>query len=83
MRSEVVHCINVGNLERFPSEMACGLPVVDKVKLKLYCKCKIPVRKGQENVAYCSKCHEWYHKSCADIPDVIFTDSRKTFTCSE
>lgn len=83
MRNHAIQCINMGKMEKFPSEMEGALPAVDKIKLKLYCKCKMPDWEGQENMAYCPMCREWYHKSCEEIPDIVFANRKQKYICSK
>ena len=83
MRNHLVQCFSKGKLEQFPSEMVCALPVVNNLKLRLYCKCKMPELPNQEDMAYCPVCHNWYHKGCEDISDTVFKDKRLKFVCSK
>ena len=83
MRNHLVQCFSKGKLEQFPSEIVCALPVVNNLKLRLYCKCKMPELPNQEDMAYCPVCHNWYHKGCEDISDTVFKDKRLKFVCSK
>ena len=58
MRSHLIQCLSNSKMEQFRSEMVHALPMVKKEKIKLYCTCRMPDLEGQENMAYCPKCHE-------------------------
>ena len=66
MRSHTILCIKNGKMERFPSEEKReekrALPIVERLKLKVYCKCRMP--EGAQSMAYCPSCQEWFHKTC-------------------
>ena len=34
----------------------------------------MPDLEGQENMAYCPKCHEWYNCSYEQIPATVFSN---------
>ena len=81
MRSHTIRCINNGKMERFPSEEKRALPIVERLKLKVYCKCRMP--EGAQSMAYCPSCQEWFHKTCENIPDKTFSDKYMKFLCSK
>ena len=69
-------------MEQFPSEKVHALPMVKKEKIKLYYTCRMPDLEGQENMAYCPKCHEWYHGSCEQIPATVVSNKKEKYLCS-
>ena len=62
--------------------MVPSLPIVKKEKIKLYCTCRMLYLEG-ENMAYCPKCHEWYHGSCEQIPTLVFSNIAEKYICSK
>ena len=36
---------------------------------------------GEERMAECTVCKEWYHESCENIPQAVFTDSSNDWKC--
>ncbi len=83
MRKHFISCLNNERMEQFPSKVTKALPLVKKFKIKLFCTCKMPEVGSQENMAYCPSCHQWFHKTCEQIPDKIFKDKKEKFTCSK
>ena len=83
MPNHAIACINNGNMEQFPSVLTKALPVAKKLRMKLFCTCRMPDLKGQESMAYCPRCREWYHRNCEQIPDSIFNDKKENFICSK
>ena len=82
MQSHLIQCFNYSKMEWFPSEIVPSLPIVKKEKIKLYCTCRMPHLEG-ENMAYCPKCHEWYHGSCEQIPALVFSNIAEKYICSK
>ena len=39
----------------------------------VYCLCHLPEMES-EKMAQCGSCNEWFHKSCQQIPEAVFTD---------
>ena len=66
-----MECVENGKLVPFPSEMVRSSRLLRKEKVKLYCDCKLP-DDGEENMAYCVKCKNWFHESCQSIVSVVF-----------
>ena len=51
-------------------------------KVQLHCDCRLP-EDGEEPMAYCEGCRWWFHKSCQQIPDVIFNcDYKQGWFCN-
>ncbi len=69
--------MNNERMEQFPSKVTNALPLVNKFKIKLFCTCKMPEVGSQENMAYCPSCHQWFHKTCEQIPDKFLKIRRK------
>ena len=48
--------------------------------LYVYCHCRMP-DDGEERMAQCTGCKEWYHESCENIPQAIFKDDSNDWKC--
>ena len=41
--------------------------------VELFCTCRHPYHPGKsESMVECESCKEWFHRSCEDIPDIMF-----------
>ena len=60
----------------FPSDVVLPKRVVKVQKVQLYCTCRLP-EDGEEPMAFCEMCRQWFHQSCMSIPDVVFSSGYK------
>ena len=80
LRPHFLKCCEERRMTPFPSKWIPLQKPISRVKVKLHCKCRLP-EDGEEEMAYCPSCKVWYHKSCENIPDVVFTDTYTSWTC--
>ena len=67
-------------MEPFPSHMIrAGRPVGNET-VGLYCTCRL-TDNGEERMAMCSKCGEWFHESCERIPKAVFKQNSQQWFC--
>lgn len=81
MRQHLLQCVQKGALTPFPSSsVRCSRPV-EQMRVRLHCDCRLP-EDGEEEMAYCPCCRTWFHKSCQNIADIVFSNEKTTWKCS-
>ena len=53
--------------------------VMTKQKVDVYCTCRIP--EMGESMVECSRCAEWYHTSCVNVPQTALDNSSLPWYC--
>ena len=84
LRPHFVECLKSEKLVPFPSKSVRrrkALPTT--ITFNIYCSCRLPELVGGEPMAACEKCHEWYHRSCEDIPEEVFIKTDAEWICSK
>ena len=82
-RQHLATCLSDCNFSRFPvvgSERKCRSVKLSKT-VELYCTCRMPERVGEENMAECDVCKDWFHLHCQDIPNDVFATSGVIWKC--
>ena len=80
LRPHLVKCLESNKMCPFPSRRCRpGKPHTEHVDV--YCSCRLP-EDGEEKMAACDKCGEWYHDSCEKIPIEVFKNSQASWMCS-
>jgi hypothetical protein len=82
-RQHLATCLSDCNFSRFPvvgSERKCRSVKLSKT-VELYCTCRMPERVGEENMAECDVCKDWFHLHCQDIPNDVFATSGVILKC--
>lgn len=82
LRPHLLDCLEKKILLPFPKADTFypRKPKLDKVSI--FCLCRLPDN-GEEKMACCVICDEWYHKSCENIPKDVFKSSKKIWKCSK
>ena len=79
LRPHFLECLKSEQMTPFPSKkIQPGKPKTEY--LYVYCHCRMP-NDGEERMAECTVCKEWYHESCENIPQAVFTDSSNDWKC--
>ena len=87
MRSHLLHCLLEDKVTEFPrTEHAIRKCFEKTIKVMLYCSCRMPWKKSDNNVvdrqmAVCSGCRGWFHRMCERIPTAIFQEKSKDWYC--
>ena len=81
LRQHLVECLELKKLTPFPSR-ACHPSKVLIIDLPVYCICWL-TEDENDSMAKCERCLEWFHKSCEDIPEVIFEDPSASWLCGQ
>ena len=89
LRPYLLTCISSGSMTPFPQAQASRVRKrkARKVSVKLFCSCCMPWDKNDNKaratqMASCDACGEWYHRSCENIPDGVFTGTLHSWQCS-
>ena len=53
--------------------------VMMKQKVDVYCTCRIP--EMGESMVECSRCAEWYHTFCVNVPQTVLDNSSLPWYC--
>ena len=80
LRMHLIKCLNAKMMTPFPSKKSCRVGKSETLNIDVFCYCRLP-DDGDEKMAACDNCHEWYHQSCARIPDEVFTEKEITWQC--
>ena len=87
MRSHLQECFTQETMSQFP----CGSGsrrkkrVIKEVHVDLFCVCRYPdidVTSHLGNMACCSKCQQWYHEKCVNIPTKVLQNPKVKWLCS-
>ena len=65
MRKHLLQCLVNGKMTEFPGRKR--KPRTKKsaiIPVHVFCKCR--------QMAECDECHEWFHKKCESIPDMVW-----------
>ena len=82
LRFHLMECFKSKRLIPFPSKF-CRKRKATMLNFDVYCCCRLPEFVGEELMAACEKCHEWYHRSCESIPSEVFTKKNVQWYCSK
>lgn len=82
MREHLRHCFENQQLMSFPvnRKVTQGkkMRVVATVTTEIHCICRLP---EEPPMACCDSCSTWYHQSCLQIPNKVFTDDKIPWIC--
>ena len=80
MRNHLVECLQAEKMIPFPSRICRpSKPLI--ISFSVYCICRL-TEDEYDDMAKCENCYEWYHRSCEDIPELVFKDSTIDWCCS-
>ena len=75
IRSHLCQCLENCTFTPFPvlgERSVTGIRYKFTTEVELFCVCRLPEHPGEENMAECESCEEWFHQKCQDIPDDVF-----------
>ena len=87
LRPHLVKCLTENKMSPFPTLKKKGQMQRCKQymsRVELYCSCRMPYFPSTDeryDMACCDKYSGWYHRVCEKIPDSIFTNRKKRWTC--
>ena len=87
MRSHLIHCLLEDKVIKFPRTEQAIIKCFEKtIKVMLYCSCRMPWKKSDNNVvdrqmAECSGCRRWFYRMCERIATAIFQEKTKNGYC--
>ena len=85
MRAHLLHCLKSRKMIPFPkvqSKITCLRSENRVAYVELFCSCRLPydIEDDEDNpnkdMAECSECLSWFHRSCEQIPDWVFYKSK-------
>ena len=89
MRDHLRKCLKNQVFTTFPTVENIPSPTVvqfsttsSNVDMPIYCVCRMPYHKD-ENMVECSKCKNWYHKQCENIPETVIDNIKTKWYCSK
>ena len=85
LRTHLISCLEVGKMSLFPKKNVKVKTFQGKINtIELYCACRMPYvpHSEEDDMIECSKCYEWYHKSCANIVS-LKEYKRKNWYCQK
>ena len=74
LRSYLTKCLESGMMELFPAKERKAQRPYSRVQYEIFWSCRL--MRGDDKMARCDGCHEWYHKTCEIIPS-LFSRRRK------
>ena len=75
MREHFLKCLESGKMSPFPSQVVRRKRPA-QIKKRLHCDCRLP-DDGEEQMAFCEGCRQWFHQSCQQISDAVFNPGHK------
>lgn len=81
MRKHLYKCLSRGELSMFPllkSRLQRDVGVKSKDHIELFCTCRMP---EIPPMVECSKCKEWYHVHCVEVPQAALDNSSLEWAC--
>ena len=85
MRPHLLDCVEKGKMTPFPASVsAVDERTKRKIQVPVWCICRLPDN-GEEKMAQCCSCKNWYHKTCQSIPKAVFQSGNalKKWECRE
>ena len=84
IRSYLWNCLTNGHIDMFPSaQRMSDVPNSKSILLPIYCKCRLPYIKQEDDMVECSSCHKWYHRKCLKVPKMVFKRKDMNWKCSQ
>ena len=89
MRLHLRRCLENQEMTMFPAASKPLRRSRSRVKLTrtvcVYCVCRQPWSKASSmfgDLAKCGQCGEWFHQTCAKVPDTIYLEKDRSWFCS-
>ena len=83
LRSHFLKCLKQEKMETFSRSNRLLRTLKCRYKelsIEVFCLCRLPYKRNAK-MAECSKCSQWYHQVCDNIPTIAFTDSNAEYFC--
>lgn len=84
MRKHLINCLKKENMKVFPKLLNTARIkkcILAKIFIKIYCSCHLIYDNHNDPMVECSKCYEWYHKSCDKVPPRVFKIKNIEYSC--
>ena len=84
LRTHLKECLEQQLMKPFPrADPRPSRVIRASIAVPLYCTCRMPEGRSAK-MAQCTKCDEWFHQTCSNIPRVFFLKKRESvpWTCS-
>ena len=79
MRKHLYNCLSSGKLSMFPTKPRKCLYKVRRVEtIPIYCRCRLP---EIQPMIECSKCYQWCHTDCFNVPEAAINDLYVPWYC--
>ena len=82
MRQHLTNCLSTQRMSSFPgNSRKVSAKIKRTIHIPVFCSCRMPENKM--GMAQCTRCEEWFHKKCQNIPRAVFLKSIATWFCKE
>ena len=71
IRPHLWSCFQTKQMNQFPHQVQPCNGNETTTLLPIYCSCRMPHFPGDEKMAACDKCRQWFHASCENIPNKV------------
>lgn len=84
IRSHLWNCFTKGKMHMFPSVPRMSSPeqTSHKVLIPIYCRCRLPYVREEDDMVECVSCQSWFHKHCLDVPELFFKKAEIKWKCN-
>ena len=82
MRKHLTACLSNQWMSLFPGKSRkVFAKIKSSIHFPVFCSCRMPENKM--GMVQCTRCEEWFHKKCKNIPRAVFKKSIATWFCNE
>ena len=81
MRNHLFTCLVAGKITTFPHRPSSRRDKTESELIPVFCICRLPDNGGV--MIQCSKCDEWYHRSCIRLPEKYLNNDQLSWCCSQ
>ena len=82
MRSHLSACFSNQRLLPFPGKSRkVFADIKSSIHIPVFCTCRMP--ENRMGMVQCTRCEEWFHKKCKNIPRAVFKKNIATWFCNE
>ena len=82
IRKHLWKCFTEEYMQYFPSKPQSPPGVSKKVRVAIYCHCRLPFNHQEDAMVECATCKKWFHQNCQKVPAVVFKRKSYRWKCS-
>ena len=82
IRHHLWSCFQNNQMSEFPHNVQPCNGNETTILLSVHCRCRMPYFLGDEEMAACDECGEFFHARCENIPNEVFQNKVVRWKCS-